>query len=96
MKIRKPKVDIVDPDNVFTDVVKSIWRNNMWVMTPKGIGIMFKMGTPCCIHLVNPENGLTIEPWFFPIGQLRQAKWEEIPECRRMISREKGRRLGYM
>ncbi len=79
---------------VETNLVKSVWRNNMWVMTPKGVGVVFSVGEPTIVHLVDSE-GLTTESVQFPSLQLRQALWDEIPEVRRMVSREKGYRLGY-
>lgn len=78
-----------------TDVVKSQWRNNMWVMTPQGIGVIFKLGPQCEIHLV-AQDGSTSGVSLLPVDQLRQAKWDEIPESRRGVSRERGLQLGYM
>lgn len=75
-------------------VVKSIWRNNMWVMTPLGVGVLFKLGEPNLVHLVD-ENGETQASEYFSSTQLRQAKWEEIPSVRRKVDREKGYQLGY-
>ena len=84
-----------EPNNsVSTNVVKSQWRNNMWVMSPQGIGIIFKLGPQCEVHLVDP-NGLTIGVSLLPVDQLRQAKWDEIPESRRSVDRERGYQLGY-
>lgn len=84
-----------NPDvSVETDLVKSIWRNNMWVMTPRGVGVIFALGEPVTVHLTD-SNGLTVESVQLPSGQLRQALWDEIPESRRGVSREKGYRLGY-
>jgi hypothetical protein len=77
-----------------TDIVKSLWRNNMWVMAPRGIGIIFKLGEPCVVHYVG-ENGLTVGEEQLPLQQLRQALYLEIPENRRGDI-DKARRLGYM
>lgn len=66
----------------------------MWVMTPDGIGIVFQLGEPSLIHLVD-EIGETKSTAYFATTALRQALWEEIPEARRKIDREKGHQLGY-
>lgn len=77
-----------------TEVVKSMWRNNMWVMSPKGVGIIFKLGDQCEVHLVN-SDGTTKESVLLPVLQLRQATWDEIPAARQMVTRERGLYLGY-
>ena len=86
--------EVIVENKVETNIVKSMWRNNMWVMSPKGIGVLFKLDNPCVVHLVDKE-GLTTSEIQLPVEQLRQAMWDEIPEKRRGISREKGKRLGY-
>lgn len=75
--------------------IRSLWRNNMWVMTPKGIGIMFALGEPAVVHLVSPSTGETISVDQFAISDLRQAVYDEIPANRRG-DREKALRLGYV
>lgn len=77
-----------------TTQVKSTWRNNMWVVTPKGIGIIFAIGEPTTVHLVD-ENGLTVGSEAFPFNSLRQALYTEIPAPRRGDV-EIARKLGYM
>lgn len=74
-------------------VSKSIWRNNMWVMTPEGVGIIFELREPVRVHLVD-ENGLTRADKEFPSNELRQARYLEIPYMRRG-DQEKAKRLGY-
>lgn len=82
------------------------WRNNMWVMTPDGIGILFDIAhfPSVVIHLVR-EDGLTKEHigedgkitnnvWY-NIDVLRQAQYKEIPEQRRGISKDLFATLGY-
>jgi len=76
-------------------VIKSLWRNNMWVMAPQGVGVLFALGAPCIVHLVD-EIGETKGVVQLPAEQLRQAKWDEIPESRRGVSRERGLYLGYV
>ena len=75
--------------------VKSVWRNNMWVMTPEGVGILFEMAVPCTVHLVDKSNGETIKVIKADPSQIRQAKYVEIPECRRG-SVERANELGYL
>lgn len=72
------------------------WRQGMWVVTNKGeIGILVAIDSPAEVHLVNPDNGETIARYMCDLSELRQAKWLEIPECRRKISHEKGLELYY-
>lgn len=70
------------------------WRSNMWVMTPDGIGIIFKLGVDSEVHLTD-EKGLTVESKMYPIAILRQAKFNEIPIFRRKITKEVAANLGY-
>jgi hypothetical protein len=77
-----------------TTTVKSVWRNNMWIISPKGVGILFKMAIPCEVHLID-DYGVTKESALFPIEQLRQAKYSEIPPPRRGVSEKRAIELGY-
>lgn len=98
----KPKpIPIIQPiamveatPNATQGQIKSLWRNNMWVMTPKGVGVLFQLGEPCVVHLTH-ANGTFDQSWQFPSAQLRQALWDEIPEPRRACTREHGLYLGY-
>lgn len=67
----------------------------MWVVVDKKIGILNKLGTPCEVHLVDPATGETTLVIAAVVDSLRQARWSEIPLCRRNISEEAGRALGY-
>lgn len=71
------------------------WRPNMWVVTPDGVGIIFKLGKICEIHLVD-ENGVTVLVREYNILSLRQAKFLEIPKARRGFSKETAASLGYV
>jgi hypothetical protein len=62
---------------------KTAWRNNMWVMTPEGPGIIFRLQEPVLVHLVNISNGETRAEVLYASEHIRQAKYMEIPECRR-------------
>lgn len=70
------------------------WRTSMWVMTPDGIGIIFKLGTECEIHLTD-RDGFTMASKMYPILSLRQALFSEIPQARRHFSKETAYSLGY-
>ena len=70
------------------------WRNNMWVMTPDGVGIVFKLGTEVDVHLTD-ANGDMITSKVYPILALRQALFKEIPQKRRGITKEVASTLGY-
>ena len=78
-----------------TDVQKTAWRNNMWVVTPNGVGVLFQIGEPCLVHLVDPQTGVTIKEALYQSTKLRQARYLEIPECRRG-DEDKAARLGYL
>lgn len=68
----------------------------MWVQTQQNqTGILFVLGETCEVHLVNRTTGETIQSIQVPLGELRQAKWGEIPECRRGITKKQAEALGY-
>ena len=72
------------------------FRNHMWVMTPDGIGIVFKVGVETEVHLVDTA-GVTITARTYPVNLLRQAKFTEIPSPRRRaLSKEKAASMGYV
>jgi len=79
-------------DNVPLELLN--WRNNMWVMSPDGIGIIFKLGVESEVHLTD-EKGLTVASKIYPTVSLRQAKFNEIPIFRRKITKEVAANLGY-
>lgn len=82
--------------SVESTVFKSQWRNNMWVMSPYGVGILFKLGPMNDVHLVDVKTGETTSCISVTLENLRQAKLEEIPECRRNgITLERANYLGY-
>ena len=66
----------------------------MWVMSPDGIGIIFKLEEPVTVHLINSE-GITVESKQYQSTRLRIAKFEEIPACRR-CSYDRAVQLGYV
>jgi hypothetical protein len=73
------------------------WKQGMWVMitVTNKPAILFRLGESCEVHLVNPQTGVTVEKQDVPLTGLRQAKWAEIPLCRRGITQEEGKALGY-
>lgn len=77
-----------------TAVALLAWRNHMWVVTPDGLGIIFKLGTETQVHLVD-TNGHTVADKVYPITALRQAKFVEIPKCRLKCTKEEAHSMGY-
>ena len=77
-------------------VIKN-WRPGMWVVASGNrIGILFELGETCGVHLVERSTGATIDEISVPLTSLRQAKFGEIPECRRIgLTKEKAEVLGY-
>lgn len=67
----------------------------MWVMYQDKVAILFKIDSLCEIHYTDKIKGENVGQAFVPIDSLRQARWLEIPEQRRMITQEQGRELGY-
>lgn len=93
---KKPAPEPEKVLEVESSVFKSQWRNNMWVMSPYGIGILFKLGQMCDVHLVDVKTGETLSCISVTLENLRQAKLEEIPPCRRNgITQERANYLGY-
>lgn len=74
---------------------KRVWRNNMWVMTPNGVGIIFALAEPVTVHLVDVNTGETLRSALYSSHDIRQARYEEIPSTRRG-TREKAVELGYI
>ena len=91
--VEEPVVEELVPS--FVD--KSSWRNNMWVMTQYGVGVLFEYAQMSTVHLVDVKTGLTVgNPISVPLAAMRQALLKEIPECRRVgLDQEKAHRLGY-
>jgi hypothetical protein len=77
-----------------TNVQKQGFTNNMWVMTPQGIGIVTKLDQVSIVHLTD-AIGQTVKQEGFPIATIRQARYTEIPLARRGDS-EAARKLGYV
>jgi hypothetical protein len=73
-----------------------MFRNNMWVVTDDGVGVLFKLGTYVSeIHLVDEADGTTKLIVTKGTNTLRQARYQEIPECRRGASKEWFTSKGY-
>lgn len=72
-------------------------RNNMWVMTTEGIGILFQYNNSVStVHLVDPKTGSTKLEMGFDTKKLRQATYLEIPECRRGMPKLWFNKKGYV
>lgn len=87
-KTIEPKAYVLKPISLIG------WRNNMWVMTPDGVGIIFKLDVESEIHMVD-KQGFTYAVRVFPTQALRQAKYKEIPAGRMKCSKEQATALGY-
>lgn len=73
-----------------------MFRNNMWVMTEQGIGILFSYSQFASeVHLVDENDGTTRLITHLGTNTLRQARYDEIPECRRGASKEWFNSKGY-
>jgi len=70
------------------------WKLGMWVVTNTQIGILYSL-TPLTVHLVDKVTGETIQEIYPLLDSLRQATYDEIPACRRQITKEKAMELGY-
>ena len=71
------------------------WRVGMWVMFEGQVAILVSLDSPAKIHMVDVNTGETVEQKTVGFDSLRQAVWEEIPQCRRNISKEQAKELGY-
>jgi L-rhamnose isomerase len=80
---------------ISSDVTKTQWRRNMWVMTPDGVGVLQEMRPDKYVsHLVD-KDGLTLSSAEHYPQDVRQAKWMEIPAFRRQVSDDVAKHLGY-
>jgi hypothetical protein len=98
-KKKTPEVvePVVVPDVEFRSTLQMVkFRLNMWVMTPHGVGILFKIDTPCEIHLVSPATGETTSVVTADLANIRQARFDEIPGARQGIDRARAKELGYL
>ncbi len=71
------------------------WRRGMWVMHGDKIAVIAVLDEPAEIHYTDTIKGENIGKELVPLNALRQAKYSEIPEGRRMTSREAAEELGY-
>lgn len=87
------KIKSLFAPKVYVPVQKN-WRIGMWVMYDGEAHILYKLD-PVTIHSVNKETGETTGEKQVPLESLSQAHYDEIPECRRKITREQAKELGY-
>ena len=93
MSIFKKLFNIVNREPVVQD---KAWSKGMWVMNQdQEPCILWVLGDPCTVHVIDKITGETIKECTVSINDLRQARWGEIPECRRGITKEAGEALGY-
>ena len=73
------------------------WRVGMWVVDEANKPAIIYSMVPdsIVIHYINKNTGETVEQQTVSYTSVRQAKFGEIPECRRMITKEKAEALGY-
>lgn len=87
------------PDNTVTSVTNTHynWRVGMWVVDQDKIAILYAFSLPSVeLHYVSAEDGTTILIDTVPLSRIRQAKYYEIPEVRRVnFPIETAQRLGY-
>jgi hypothetical protein len=72
-------------------------RRGKWVSVQGRVGIISELSSndTITVDYVDPVTGYTTETARVSIGLCSVAKWEQIPESRRGISREAGEALGY-
>jgi hypothetical protein len=93
----EPVETTIVPDTEFRSTIQMVqFRQNMWVMTPRGVGILFRIGSPCEVHLVSEANGHTIDIISADLSTIRQARYDEIPGSRQGIDRDRAKSLGYL
>lgn len=92
-----PSSTVVIPQNTDpTQVKRQEWRNGMWVVTSKGLGIIFEIGNDLLIHLIN-DKGETVNATIENRQSVRQARFDEIPISRKVgLTKERAEYLGYM
>lgn len=73
------------------------WRQGMWVMVNDRVGILHVLTSPSAeVHFVDEDTGQTILIQHVSLNSLRQAKYREIPYCRRVdFPMEVAVRYGY-
>lgn len=75
--------------------INKAWRKGMWVIHDSRPAIIFVLGAISEIHYVDAKTGTTVGSAQVSVDSLRQAHYDEIPEVRRGISRERAKELGY-
>jgi hypothetical protein len=72
------------------------FRTRMWVMKGTQIGILNEIKEDSGdFHSVNWDDGTTMNTEWVELAHLRQAKYYEIPDCRRTFTPETAAGMGY-
>ncbi len=84
--VEQPKTYEIAADIKLGKPVTSGWmRQGMWVVVDGRVAILHKIDSVGLeVHYVSMENGETILIDHVPVGAIRQARYTEIPECRRV------------
>ncbi len=82
---RKPKTYQIEATIPLLKPPTFTWmRRGMWVMVNNKIAILHQIDSVGIeVHFVDSETGETYLVEYVPMGAARQAKYYEIPECRR-------------
>lgn len=76
--------------------VVSNWRSGMWVVFENKPAILHKVFEHTGeLHFVDEKDGTTVLIVQASLNSLRQALFQEIPECRRGFSEATAKELGY-
>lgn len=77
--------------------LSATWRPGMWVMVGDRVAILHVLTPPSAeVHFVDETDGQTILVQHVTLNELRQAKYREIPYCRRVdFPMEVAVRYGY-
>lgn len=68
----------------FKPVIPGQWRTGMWVVLDGKVGILHKFVDSLVeVHLVDVTTGHTTLITTVALQAIRQARYTEIPECRR-------------
>jgi len=71
------------------------WKAGMWVLYQDKIAVIANIADLTEIHYTDKITGENIGVAHVPLAALRQARYTEIPQQRRLISAETALELGY-
>lgn len=95
----KPLLEDIPPRDVVIPLKAAMGLavRGKWVSVQGRVGIITELSDAdsIVVDFVDPTTGFTTETARVSIGLCSVAKWDQIPECRRGISREAGEAKGY-